>query len=217
MVDTHLLTERLHKLRKVEVHVASLELAHARPTLLPSIGGSRESLIRRQRTLALLNDHAEVVGHRLMRLDLSSSLWGQDSRDTGSMLSPTQSGSSSWEPSPMLPLGRGRYHCTASCFSSGRAQPTWIRKPSSTTPLAETPGAGSRGGSAPRCLPWQLGRQTEPRSRLQSHKAPSRHQAPLQQIPSRSSGKGSAQIMVGDHGHTLSGSPAERPKLARIA
>ena len=30
----------------------------------------------------------------------------------------------------------------------------------------------------------------------------------------RSSGKGSAQIMVGDHGHTLSGSPAERQKLA---
>ena len=40
------------------------------------MGGSRESLIRRQRTLALLNDRAEVVAHRLMRLDLSSSLWG---------------------------------------------------------------------------------------------------------------------------------------------
>jgi len=65
----------LDKLRKVEGHVASLELAHARPTLLPSMGGSREGLIRRQRTLALLNDRAEVVAHRLMRLDLSSSLW----------------------------------------------------------------------------------------------------------------------------------------------
>ena len=142
----------------------------------------------------------------------------QDLRDTESMLSPTQSGSSSWEPSPMLPLGRGRYNCIANCFSSGRVQPTWIRTTPLTTPLAETHGAGSRGGSAstqrPRCLPWQLGRQTEPRSRLQSHKAPSPHQAPLQQMPSRSSGKGSAQIMVGEHGHTLSGSSAERQKWA---
>jgi len=72
--DTLLLTEWLEKLRKVTDHVASLELAHARPTLLPSMGGSRESLIRRQRTLALLNDRAEVVAHRLMMLDLSSTL-----------------------------------------------------------------------------------------------------------------------------------------------
>ena len=76
VADTLLLTEWLDKLRKVEGHVASLELAHSRPTLLPSMGGSRESLIRRQRTLALLNDRAEVVAHRLMRLELSSSLWG---------------------------------------------------------------------------------------------------------------------------------------------
>ena len=76
MVDTLLLTEWLDKLRKVEGHVARLELAHARPTLLPSMGGSRESLIRRQRTLALLNDRAEVVAHRLMMLDPSSTLWG---------------------------------------------------------------------------------------------------------------------------------------------
>ena len=75
VADTLLLTEWLDKLRKVEGNVASLELAHARPTLLPSMGGSRESLIRRQCTLALLNDRAEVVAHRL-RLDQSSSLWG---------------------------------------------------------------------------------------------------------------------------------------------
>jgi len=50
--------------------------AATRPTLLPSMGGSRESLIRRQRTLALLNDRAEVVAHTLMKLDLSFSLWG---------------------------------------------------------------------------------------------------------------------------------------------
>ena len=82
-----------------------------------------------------------------------------------SNINQSQSGSSSWEPSPMLPLGRGRYHCTASRFSSGGAQPTWIRTTTSTTPLAETHGAGSRGGSAstqrPHYLPWQLGRQTE--------------------------------------------------------
>ena len=45
MADTLLLTEWLDKLRKVKGHVASLELAHARPTLLPSMGCSRESLI----------------------------------------------------------------------------------------------------------------------------------------------------------------------------
>ena len=43
VADTLLLTEWLDKLRKVEGHVASLELAHARPTLLPSMEGSRES------------------------------------------------------------------------------------------------------------------------------------------------------------------------------
>jgi len=73
--DTLLLTKRVDKLRKVEGHVASLELAHARPTLLPSMGGSRGSLIQRRRTLALLNDCAEVVAHRLMMLDPSSTLW----------------------------------------------------------------------------------------------------------------------------------------------
>jgi len=40
------------------------------------MGGSHESLIRRQRTLALLNDCAEVVAHRLMMLDPSSNLLG---------------------------------------------------------------------------------------------------------------------------------------------
>jgi len=79
--DTLLLTEWLDKLRKVEGHVASLELAHARFTLLPSIGGSRESLIRRQRTLALQNDRAEVVAHRLMTLGPSSTLWGTRIRE----------------------------------------------------------------------------------------------------------------------------------------
>jgi len=76
MAHTLLLTEWLDKLRKVEGHFTSLQLAHARPTLLPSIGGSRESPIRSQRTLALLNDRAEVVAHRLIMLDPSSTLWG---------------------------------------------------------------------------------------------------------------------------------------------
>ena len=89
---------------------------------------------------------------------------GQDSRDTGSMLSPTQSGSSSWEPSPMLPLGRGRYHCTASCFSSGRTQPTWIRTTPSTIPLAETHGAGSRGGSQSRGRRFDSGKNSKTES-----------------------------------------------------
>jgi hypothetical protein len=43
------------------------------------------------------------------------------------------------------------------------------------------------------------------------------HQASLQQMLSRPSGEGRAQIIVGDHGHTLPGSPAKRQKLARIA
>jgi len=76
VADTLQLTEWLDRLWKVEGRVGSLELAHAQPTLLPSMGGSRESLIRRQRTLALLDDRAEVVAHRLLRLDQSSSLWG---------------------------------------------------------------------------------------------------------------------------------------------
>jgi len=79
--NTFLFTEWLDKLRKVQGHVASLELAHARPTLLPSMGGSRESLIRRQCTLALLNDRAEVVAHGLMTLDPSSTLWGTRIRE----------------------------------------------------------------------------------------------------------------------------------------
>ena len=79
--DTLLLTEWFDKLRKVEGHVASLELAYAHPTLLPSMGCSRESLIRRQRTLALLNDRAEAVAHRLMTLDPSSTLWGTRIRE----------------------------------------------------------------------------------------------------------------------------------------
>jgi len=79
--DTLLQTEWLDKLRKVEGHVASLELAHASPTLLPSMGGSRESLIRRWRTLALLNNRAEAVAHRLMTLDPSSTLWGTRIRE----------------------------------------------------------------------------------------------------------------------------------------
>jgi len=39
------------------------------------VGGSRESLIRRQRTLTLLNNRA-AVAHKLMTLDPSSTLWG---------------------------------------------------------------------------------------------------------------------------------------------
>jgi len=78
---TLLLTASLDKLRKVEGHIASLELAHARPTLLLSMGGSRESLIRRRRTLALLNDRAKDLAHRLMKLDPSSTLWGSRIRE----------------------------------------------------------------------------------------------------------------------------------------
>ena len=79
--DILLLTEWLDKLRKVKGHVASLELAHARPTLLPSTGDSRESIVRRQSTLALLNDRAEVVAHRLTMLDPSSTPWGTRIRE----------------------------------------------------------------------------------------------------------------------------------------
>ena len=67
--DTLLLTEWLNNLLKVEGHIASLELAHARPTLPPSMGGSRQSLARRQRTLAQLENRAEAVAHRMTTLD----------------------------------------------------------------------------------------------------------------------------------------------------
>jgi len=137
------------------------------------------------------------------------------------MLSTTQSRGSRRESSPMLPLGRGKHHCTASRLGSGGAQPTWIRKPLTTTSLAETHGTVPGGSSAStqrhRCLSLQLCRQTEPRSRLQSHKAPSPHQTSLQQMLPRSPGKGHAQVMVGDHGHSLPDSPEQRQKLARLA
>jgi len=124
------------------------------------------------------------------------SIGDQHSRDTVSMLSTvtTQSGGSRRESSPMLLLGRGKHHCAASRLSSGGAQPTWIRKLSTTTSLAETHGTVSRGSSAstqrPRCLSPQLGRQTEPRSRLQSHKVPSPHLTSLQQMLPRPPGEG---------------------------
>jgi len=72
--DTLLLTEWLNNLLKVEGHIASLELAQARPTLLPLIGGSRESLARRRRTLAQLENRAEAVAHRMTTLDSSFTL-----------------------------------------------------------------------------------------------------------------------------------------------
>jgi len=67
--DTLLLTKWLNILWEEEGHIASLELAHARPTLPPSMGGSRQSLARRQRTLAQLENRAEAVAHRMTTLD----------------------------------------------------------------------------------------------------------------------------------------------------
>ena len=65
----------------MEGHIARLELAHARPALLPSMGGSRESLVRRRRTLAKLDNRAEVVAHRMTMLDPSSALLGTSVRE----------------------------------------------------------------------------------------------------------------------------------------
>jgi len=70
-----LLTEWLN-LREVEGHFASLELAHARPTLLLSMGGARVSLARRWRTLAQLENRAEAMADRMTTLDSSSTLLG---------------------------------------------------------------------------------------------------------------------------------------------
>jgi len=168
--DTLMLTECLNNLREVEGHGASLQLAHARPTLLPSTGGFRESLIRQRRTLAQLNDHAEAVTHNDDARSILHFIGDQHSRDTGSILSTTQSGGLKQESSPMLLLGRRKHHCVASRLSSGGAQPTWIRNPSTTTSLVETHGTVPRSGSTsterPCCLSLQLGRQTEPGSRL---------------------------------------------------
>jgi len=75
--DTLLLTEWLNNLREVEGHITSLELAQARPTLLPLIlpRGSRESLARRWRSLAQLENRAEAAAHRMTTLDSSSTLF----------------------------------------------------------------------------------------------------------------------------------------------
>jgi len=72
--DTLLPTDWLNNLCEVEGHIASLELSQARPTLLPSTGGSQESLMRRQRTLTQLEIRAEAVAHRMTALDSSSTL-----------------------------------------------------------------------------------------------------------------------------------------------
>jgi len=78
--DTLLLTKWLNNLREVEGHITSLELAHARPTLLPSMGGSRDSLVRRLRTVVQLDNHAEAEAHRMTMLDPSSTLLGTSIR-----------------------------------------------------------------------------------------------------------------------------------------
>ena len=70
------LAEWLNNLREVEGHIASLELARARPTIVPWMGGSRESLARRRSTLAQLENRAEAVAHRMTTLDSSSILLG---------------------------------------------------------------------------------------------------------------------------------------------
>jgi len=72
--DTLLLTRWLNDLREVEGHIACLELAQARPTLLPSTGGFPESLLRNRRTLAQLENRAEAVAHTMTALDSSSTL-----------------------------------------------------------------------------------------------------------------------------------------------
>jgi len=122
----------------VEGHVVSLELAHAHPTLLPSMGGSRESLIRRQRTLALLNDRAEAVAHRLMTLDPSSTLWGTRSREIREACSrlhrvgaqvriPLQCYHSAEEGTTALRAALSVVKHNQPGFESHRQQPDWSR------------------------------------------------------------------------------------------
>jgi len=107
--DTLLFTEWLNNLRQVEDHIASLELAQAQPTLLPSIGGSRESLARRRRTLAQLENRAEAVAHRMTTLDSFSTLSGTcilEIREACSRLHRGGPwGGSRWRSPPVLPLG----------------------------------------------------------------------------------------------------------------
>jgi len=138
VVDTLLLTEWLDKLRKVEGHVASLEMAHARPTLLPSMGSSRESLIRCQRTLALLNDLAEVMAHRMMMLDPSSTLWGFRIRESqeacfhlhkvgAQVRNPLQCYRSAEEGTTALQAALAVVEHNRPGFESHRQQPHWPR------------------------------------------------------------------------------------------
>ena len=79
--DTLLLTKWLNNLREVDGHIASLELAHACLTLLPSMGGPGESLTQRRRILAPLDDRAEAVAHGVTTLDPSSTLLGTSIRE----------------------------------------------------------------------------------------------------------------------------------------
>jgi len=74
--NTLLLTDYVNNLLEVEGHIASLELSQARSTILPSTGGSRESLITRWRTLTQVEGRAEAVTNRMMALDSSYTLLG---------------------------------------------------------------------------------------------------------------------------------------------
>ena len=79
------------------------------------LGERRNPFSCARRDLGLLNDRAEVVAHRLMTLDPSSTLWGTRIREIREACSQLhREGTQVQESSPMLLLGRGRRPCTAS-------------------------------------------------------------------------------------------------------
>jgi len=216
--DTLLLTEWLDNLRKVEGHVANLELAHARPTLLPSMRGSRESLILRRRTLALLNDRAEAVAHRLTTLDPSFTLWGTSIREIREACSqlhrvgaqvgnPLQCYRSAEEGTTALRAALAVVEHNRPGFESHRQQPHWPRLTAQSheaallqlnalaVSLCNSADKLSLGAdSRVTRLPAQIRRLYNKCCR-----------DPLEKDAHRS------------HGHTLPGSPEKRQKLAQIA
>jgi len=100
-------------------------LPGCQPRLAPLLFGQARDLGERRnpcscarRDLGLLNDRAEVVAHRLMTLDPSSTLWGTRIREIREACSQLhREGTQVRESSPMLLLDRGRRHCTASRLS----------------------------------------------------------------------------------------------------
>jgi len=174
------------------------------------MGGSRESLIRRQRTLALLNDRGEVVAHRLMMLDSSSPLWGtkiREIREAWSHLhrvgaqvgNPLQCHRSAEEGTTALRAALAVVEHKQPGFESHQQQPHWPKL---------TAQAHEAALLQLNALAASL-RNSADKLKLGADSRVTRLPALIRRLYNKccrdplESEKGSVQIIVGDYGHTL--------------